>query len=107
MMSLVGCSGEDFLGILRSLDFRMQKKTVKRPLAAPAVAAVAPPLLMPEPRRLPKHRWPSKCRLNLCRIAERRRGNSRVRPEATAEAPPRLSRPPKRLQIRHRSRDGR
>ena len=30
MMSLVGCSGEDFLGILRSLDYRMQKKTVKR-----------------------------------------------------------------------------
>ena len=34
MMSLVGCSGEDFQGILRSLDFRMQKKKVKRPLAA-------------------------------------------------------------------------
>ncbi|WP_421696203.1 helicase-related protein [Aestuariivirga sp.] len=39
MMSLVGCSGEDFLGILRSLDYRMQKKKVKRPLAAAAVAA--------------------------------------------------------------------
>jgi ATP-dependent RNA helicase SUPV3L1/SUV3 len=37
MMSLVGCSGEDFLGILRSLDYRMQKKKVKRPVqAAPA-----------------------------------------------------------------------
>jgi ATP-dependent RNA helicase SUPV3L1/SUV3 len=36
MMSLVGCSGEDFLGILRSLDYRMQKKKVKRPLAAAA-----------------------------------------------------------------------
>ena len=36
MMSLVGCSGDDFLGILRSLDYRMQKKTVKRPLAAAA-----------------------------------------------------------------------
>ena len=34
MMSLVGCSGEDFLGILRSLDYRMQKKKVKRPVAA-------------------------------------------------------------------------
>ncbi len=39
MMSLVGCSGEDFLGIIRSLDFRMQKKLVKRPLATPAPAA--------------------------------------------------------------------
>jgi ATP-dependent RNA helicase SUPV3L1/SUV3 len=39
MMSLVGCSGEDFLGILRSLDYRMQKKTVKRPVAANAAAA--------------------------------------------------------------------
>ena len=42
MMSLVGCSGEDFLGILRSLDYRMQKKKVKRPVAAaPAPAASA------------------------------------------------------------------
>ena len=40
MMSLVGCSGEDFLGIIKSLDFRMQKKTVKRPLATPASAAM-------------------------------------------------------------------
>ncbi|MBI3672788.1 MAG: helicase [Rhizobiales bacterium] len=40
MMSLVGCSGEEFQGILRSLDFRMQTKKVKRPVtAAPAVAA--------------------------------------------------------------------
>ena len=40
MMSLVGCSGEDFLGILRSLDYRMQKRKVKRPaVPAPAPAA--------------------------------------------------------------------
>ena len=39
MMSLVGCSGEEFQGILRSLDFRMQKKTVKREAPAPAPAA--------------------------------------------------------------------
>jgi ATP-dependent RNA helicase SUPV3L1/SUV3 len=39
MMSLVGCSGEEFEAILRSLDFRMQKRKVKRPAAAaPAVA---------------------------------------------------------------------
>jgi ATP-dependent RNA helicase SUPV3L1/SUV3 len=41
MMSLVGCSGEDFLGILRSLDYRMQKKKVKRPAVA-AADATAP-----------------------------------------------------------------
>ena len=41
MMSLVGCSGEDFLGILRSLDFRMQKKKVKRPAAAATPAPAA------------------------------------------------------------------
>ena len=29
MMSLVGCSGEDFQAILRSLDFRMHRKKVK------------------------------------------------------------------------------
>ena len=29
MMSLVGCSGEEFEAILRSLDFRMQKRKVK------------------------------------------------------------------------------
>ncbi len=34
MMSLVGCSGDDFLGILRSLDYRMQKKKVMRAVAA-------------------------------------------------------------------------
>ena len=33
MMSLVGCSGEEFQAILRSLDFRMQKRKVKRPAA--------------------------------------------------------------------------
>lgn len=42
MMSLVGCSGEDFLGILRSLDYRMQKKTVKRPVAAAATPPGTP-----------------------------------------------------------------
>ncbi len=45
MMSLVGCSGEEFEGILRSLGFRMQKKKIKRPAAsaAPSVEAAAPP----------------------------------------------------------------
>jgi ATP-dependent RNA helicase SUPV3L1/SUV3 len=44
MMSLVGCSGEEFEGILRSLGFRMQKKKIKRP-ATPAapVEAASPP----------------------------------------------------------------
>lgn len=40
MMSLVGCSGEEFQAILRSLDFRMQKRKVKRPAA---VAEAVPP----------------------------------------------------------------
>jgi ATP-dependent RNA helicase SUPV3L1/SUV3 len=40
MMSLVGCSGEEFQGILKSLDFRMQKKKVTRETAAPAVDPV-------------------------------------------------------------------
>jgi len=44
MMSLVGCSGEEFEGILRSLGFRMQKRKIKRPAAAPpVVAAESPP----------------------------------------------------------------
>jgi ATP-dependent RNA helicase SUPV3L1/SUV3 len=42
MMSLVGCSGEDFVGILKSLDFRVQKKKIKRPVA-PAQATEAAP----------------------------------------------------------------
>ena len=42
MMSLVGCSGEDFLGILSSLDYRMQKKMVKTPVAAAAAAPGTP-----------------------------------------------------------------
>ncbi len=41
MMSLVGCSGEEFEGILRSLGFRMQKKKIKRPVT-PVVVAEAP-----------------------------------------------------------------
>lgn len=41
MMSLVGCSGEEFQAILRSLDFRMQKRKVKRPAPTPAAEAVA------------------------------------------------------------------
>lgn len=52
MMSLVGCSGEDFLGILRSLDYRMQKKTVKRP-AAPAAAQAVVPGTPGTPQELP------------------------------------------------------
>jgi ATP-dependent RNA helicase SUPV3L1/SUV3 len=39
MMSLVGCSGEEFQGILKSLDFRMQKKKVTREVAAPSAPA--------------------------------------------------------------------
>jgi len=45
MMSLVGCSGEEFEGILRSLGFRMQKKKIKRPATpAPIVEAAPPPV---------------------------------------------------------------
>jgi ATP-dependent RNA helicase SUPV3L1/SUV3 len=44
MMSLVGCSGEEFEGILRSLGFRMQKKKIKHPATpAPILEASAPP----------------------------------------------------------------
>ncbi|HTN98205.1 MAG TPA: helicase-related protein [Nordella sp.] len=43
MMSLVGCSGEEFQAILRSLDFRMQKRKVKRPAPAAAPPDVAEP----------------------------------------------------------------
>jgi ATP-dependent RNA helicase SUPV3L1/SUV3 len=43
MMSLVGCSGEEFQGILRSLGFRMQKKRVRRAAAAPPLSGAAPP----------------------------------------------------------------
>jgi ATP-dependent RNA helicase SUPV3L1/SUV3 len=43
MMSLVGCSGEEFEGILRSLGFRMQKKKIRRPAApAPIVETESP-----------------------------------------------------------------
>ena len=44
MMSLVGCSGEEFEGILRSLGFRMQKKKIKRPAAPtlPVAEAAVP-----------------------------------------------------------------
>jgi ATP-dependent RNA helicase SUPV3L1/SUV3 len=42
MMSLVGCSGEEFQGILKSLNFRVQKKAVTREaVVLPAVAEPA------------------------------------------------------------------
>lgn len=41
MMSLVGCSGEEFEAILRSLDFRMQKRKAKRPAFTALVSAEA------------------------------------------------------------------
>lgn len=43
MMSLVGCSGEEFQGILKSLDFRMQKKKVKREAPPEAAASESTP----------------------------------------------------------------
>jgi ATP-dependent RNA helicase SUPV3L1/SUV3 len=54
MMSLVGCSGDDFLGILRSLDYRMQKKKVKRPVAAqPGTPGTPPELPGTQPSEVP------------------------------------------------------
>jgi ATP-dependent RNA helicase SUPV3L1/SUV3 len=41
MMSLVGCSGEEFKAILRSLGFRMQAKKVPNPALAAPVATAA------------------------------------------------------------------
>ncbi len=44
MMSLVGCSGEEFEEILVSLGFRAQKKQVAKPVAAIVPVVVAPPV---------------------------------------------------------------
>ena len=44
MMSLVGCSGEVFEGILKSLGFRNQKKKIKRPVVVAATPAVVEPV---------------------------------------------------------------
>ena len=50
MTSLVGCSGEDFASILRSLGYRMEKRP-KPPEPAPAVVT--------EPARAGRRRQPS------------------------------------------------
>lgn len=42
MMSLVGCSGDEFESILDSLGFRKQTVTVRRPVSAPAATEAAP-----------------------------------------------------------------
>jgi ATP-dependent RNA helicase SUPV3L1/SUV3 len=43
MMSLAGCSGEDFASVLRSLGYRMEKRPKPvEPPAQPAVSALAP-----------------------------------------------------------------
>jgi ATP-dependent RNA helicase SUPV3L1/SUV3 len=44
MMSLVGCSGEVFEGILKNLGFRNQKKKIRRAPATVATPPVAPEL---------------------------------------------------------------
>jgi ATP-dependent RNA helicase SUPV3L1/SUV3 len=44
MMSLVGCSGEVFEGILKSLGFRNQKKKIKRPVVAVPAPVEATPV---------------------------------------------------------------
>ena len=43
MMSLLGCSGEDFAGVLKSLGYRMERRPAP-PKAAAAAAAVAGPI---------------------------------------------------------------
>src|SRR5690606_6486354 len=42
MMSLVGCSGEDFAGILGALGFRVERRQVVAPVEPPAPAQTAP-----------------------------------------------------------------
>ncbi len=42
MTSLLGCSGEDFASVLKSLGYRVEKRKVKKPVAAVAVPAPAP-----------------------------------------------------------------
>jgi ATP-dependent RNA helicase SUPV3L1/SUV3 len=39
MTSLLGCSGEDFSSILKALGYRMEKRVIRVPVAAPAEAA--------------------------------------------------------------------
>jgi ATP-dependent RNA helicase SUPV3L1/SUV3 len=41
MMSLVGCSGEEFQAVLKSLEYRPQQRKIKRPIAPAAAAANA------------------------------------------------------------------
>ena len=58
MMSLVGCSGEEFESILRSLGYR--KQTIKRQIAAPAPAQSAPaPDAAPEEAQMPAEAAPT------------------------------------------------
>ncbi|MBT9291152.1 helicase-related protein [Prosthecodimorpha staleyi] len=41
MTSLVGCSGEDFASILKSLGYRLERRKVTRPVAAPIAETAA------------------------------------------------------------------
>ena len=47
MMSLVGCSGEEFTGILRSLGFRSEKRRIEPAASAPPVVAAPPDIAAP------------------------------------------------------------
>ncbi len=47
MMSLLGCSGEDFAGVLKSLGYRMERRPAPPKPAAPAPAEAAPTVEAP------------------------------------------------------------
>ena len=56
MMSLVGCSGEEFTGILRSLGFRSEKRRVEPAAAAPPSCAPPDIAAVPDSRGTGGHR---------------------------------------------------
>jgi ATP-dependent RNA helicase SUPV3L1/SUV3 len=53
LMSLVGCSGEEFEGILTSLGFRALTKQVQRPVLPAAAEAAVEPALVPSEGEAP------------------------------------------------------
>jgi ATP-dependent RNA helicase SUPV3L1/SUV3 len=88
MMSLVGCSGEEFEAILRSLDFRTQKRKVKRPpVVAVAAGEAEAPAALPSAESLPETAAPVDTAAAVEEAIELRASEPASAPEPEAELP--------------------
>jgi ATP-dependent RNA helicase SUPV3L1/SUV3 len=93
MTSLVGCAGEEFAAILRSLGYRMEKRP--KPPAPPPVEATAPALAAPDSGESAPAEMPAEAATETPAEAavEAAVETTQSAPEAPAEASPAVAEP--------------